>query len=79
MDILIVCWFVQVRETVRDVVFLHNELFFAAAQKKYACFIFIFLMFQWIVNSYALNVLVFVHIEDALLTIFDAWYLLEPS
>ncbi|GKB88083.1 zf-CCHC domain-containing protein, partial [Tanacetum coccineum] len=26
---------VQVRETVRDVVFLHNELFFAAAQKKY--------------------------------------------
>nr|GMD26092.1 probable U3 small nucleolar RNA-associated protein 7 [Ipomoea batatas] len=24
----------QVRETVRDVVFLHNELFFAAAQKK---------------------------------------------
>ncbi|GKB36889.1 probable U3 small nucleolar RNA-associated protein 7 [Tanacetum coccineum] len=25
---------VQVRETVRDVVFLHNELFFAAAQKK---------------------------------------------
>lgn len=25
----------QVRETVRDVVFLHNELFFAAAQKKY--------------------------------------------
>ncbi|KAG9454768.1 hypothetical protein H6P81_007672 [Aristolochia fimbriata] len=27
---------IQVRETVRDVVFLHNELFFAAAQKKYA-------------------------------------------
>ncbi|EFJ50965.1 hypothetical protein VOLCADRAFT_103611 [Volvox carteri f. nagariensis] len=26
---------VQVRETVRDVVFLHNETFFAAAQKKY--------------------------------------------
>ncbi|WJX13923.1 hypothetical protein P8452_04257 [Trifolium repens] len=26
----------QVRETVRDVVFLHNELFFAAAQKKYS-------------------------------------------
>lgn len=25
----------QVRETLRDVVFLHNELFFAAAQKKY--------------------------------------------
>ncbi|KAI3801199.1 hypothetical protein L1987_29303 [Smallanthus sonchifolius] len=25
----------QVRETVRDVVFLHNEFFFAAAQKKY--------------------------------------------
>ncbi|ESW16296.1 hypothetical protein PHAVU_007G144800 [Phaseolus vulgaris] len=25
----------QVRETVRDVVFLHNELFFAAAQKRY--------------------------------------------
>ncbi|KAF5749302.1 U3 small nucleolar RNA-associated protein 7 isoform X1 [Tripterygium wilfordii] len=25
----------QVRETVRDAVFLHNELFFAAAQKKY--------------------------------------------
>ncbi|MFS7914442.1 putative transcription factor WD40-like family [Helianthus anomalus] len=25
----------QVRETVRDVVFLHNELFFAAAHKKY--------------------------------------------
>ncbi|KAF5182753.1 Small nucleolar ribonucleoprotein complex subunit [Thalictrum thalictroides] len=25
----------QVREAVRDVVFLHNELFFAAAQKKY--------------------------------------------
>lgn len=25
----------QVRETVRDVVFLHNELFFAAAQRKY--------------------------------------------
>ncbi|XP_028757745.1 probable U3 small nucleolar RNA-associated protein 7 [Neltuma alba] len=25
----------QVRETVRDVTFLHNELFFAAAQKKY--------------------------------------------
>ncbi|PWA46676.1 transducin/WD40 repeat-like superfamily protein [Artemisia annua] len=25
----------QVRETVRDVVFLHNELFFPAAQKKY--------------------------------------------
>lgn len=25
----------QVRETVRDVVFLHNELFFAVAQKKY--------------------------------------------
>ncbi|OVA17891.1 WD40 repeat [Macleaya cordata] len=25
----------QVRETVRDVVFLHNELYFAAAQKKY--------------------------------------------
>lgn len=25
----------QVRETVRDIVFLHNELFFAAAQKKY--------------------------------------------
>lgn len=42
MDILIVCWFVQVRETVRDVVFLHNELFFAAAQKKYTCFILFF-------------------------------------
>ncbi|KAG1679461.1 hypothetical protein FOA52_007753 [Chlamydomonas sp. UWO 241] len=27
---------VQVRETTRDVCFLHNELFFAAAQKKYA-------------------------------------------
>lgn len=26
---------VQVRETVRDVTFLHNEQFFAAAQKKY--------------------------------------------
>ncbi|KAK4758221.1 hypothetical protein SAY87_019522 [Trapa incisa] len=26
---------IQVRETVRDVVFLHNELFYAAAQKKY--------------------------------------------
>ncbi|XP_050887037.1 probable U3 small nucleolar RNA-associated protein 7 [Lathyrus oleraceus] len=26
----------QVRETVRDVVFLHNELYFAAAQKKYS-------------------------------------------
>ncbi|KAK6259419.1 WD40 repeat - like 10 [Theobroma cacao] len=26
---------IQVRETVRDVVYLHNELFFAAAQKKY--------------------------------------------
>ncbi|KAJ6773074.1 hypothetical protein OIU74_019144 [Salix koriyanagi] len=26
---------IQVRETVRDVVFLHNEMFFAAAQKKY--------------------------------------------
>lgn len=26
-------------ETVRDVVFLHNELFFAAAQKKYAPFV----------------------------------------
>ncbi|CAI8603974.1 unnamed protein product [Vicia faba] len=26
----------QVRETVRDVAFLHNELFFAAAQKKYS-------------------------------------------
>lgn len=26
---------IQVRETVRDVAFLHNELFFAAAQKKY--------------------------------------------
>ncbi|XP_021891334.1 U3 small nucleolar RNA-associated protein 7 [Carica papaya] len=26
---------IQVRETVRDVVFLHNELFFAVAQKKY--------------------------------------------
>eukprot|EP00775_Hariotina_reticulata_P010913 gene10913-11067_t len=26
---------VQVRETTRDVTFLHNELFFAAAQKKY--------------------------------------------
>ncbi|KAJ4978638.1 hypothetical protein NE237_009418 [Protea cynaroides] len=25
----------QVRETVRDIVFMHNELFFAAAQKKY--------------------------------------------
>ena len=25
----------QVRETVRDVQFLHNEQFFAAAQKKY--------------------------------------------
>ncbi|XP_056162237.1 probable U3 small nucleolar RNA-associated protein 7 isoform X3 [Syzygium oleosum] len=25
----------KVRETVRDVIFLHNELFFAAAQKKY--------------------------------------------
>ncbi|CAN8269496.1 unnamed protein product [Cochlearia groenlandica] len=27
---------IQVRETVRDVAFLHNEQFFAAAQKKYA-------------------------------------------
>eukprot|EP00245_Coleochaete_scutata_P004173 TRINITY_DN16442_c0_g2_i1.p1 TRINITY_DN16442_c0_g2~~TRINITY_DN16442_c0_g2_i1.p1 ORF type:complete len:475 (-),score=98.97 TRINITY_DN16442_c0_g2_i1:103-1314(-) len=27
---------VQVRETIRDVKFLHNEVFFAAAQKKYA-------------------------------------------
>lgn len=26
----------QVRETTRDVTFLHNEQFFAAAQKKYA-------------------------------------------
>ncbi|KAE8701322.1 sterol 3-beta-glucosyltransferase UGT80B1-like [Hibiscus syriacus] len=26
---------IQVRETVRDVAYLHNELFFAAAQKKY--------------------------------------------
>ena len=26
---------VQVRETVRDVAFLHSEQFFAAAQKKY--------------------------------------------
>ena len=26
----------QVRETVRDVAMLHNESFFAAAQKKYA-------------------------------------------
>ncbi|OAY52158.1 probable U3 small nucleolar RNA-associated protein 7 [Manihot esculenta] len=26
---------IQVRETVHDIVFLHNELFFAAAQKKY--------------------------------------------
>lgn len=25
----------QVKETVRDVSFLHNQLFFAAAQKKY--------------------------------------------
>ena len=25
----------QVRETVRDVTFLHNEQFFAAAQRKY--------------------------------------------
>ena len=25
----------QVRETVRDATFLHNEQFFAAAQKKY--------------------------------------------
>lgn len=25
----------QVRETTRDVCFLHNEMFFAAAQKKY--------------------------------------------
>ncbi|KAH9685901.1 WD REPEATS REGION domain-containing protein [Citrus sinensis] len=29
---------IQVREIVRDVVFLHNELFFAAAQKKYPYF-----------------------------------------
>ncbi|KAM0988234.1 hypothetical protein ACFX13_012443 [Malus domestica] len=28
----------QVRETVRDVVFLHNDLFFAAAQKRYKTF-----------------------------------------
>ncbi len=28
--------FAQVRETTRDVTFLHNELFYAAAQKKYA-------------------------------------------
>ncbi|KAK9161798.1 hypothetical protein Syun_008139 [Stephania yunnanensis] len=27
----------QVRETVRDITFLHNELIFAAAQKKYPC------------------------------------------
>lgn len=71
MDILIVCCFVQVRETVRDVVFLHNELFFAAAQKKYARFI-LFFNVSMNSNSYALNLLVFIHIEDALLTIFDA-------
>ena len=29
-------WHVQVRETVRDVAMLHNESFFAAAQKKHA-------------------------------------------
>ena len=29
------CGPLQVRETVRDVRFLHNELFFAAAQRKY--------------------------------------------
>jgi hypothetical protein len=31
------CWPspLQVKETTRDVTFLHNELFFAAAQKKY--------------------------------------------
>lgn len=29
------CGPLQVKETVRDVRFLHNELFFAAAQRKY--------------------------------------------
>ena len=29
-------WHVQVKETVRDVAMLHNESFFAAAQKKHA-------------------------------------------
>lgn len=28
-------WHVQVKETIRDVKLLHNEQFFAAAQKKY--------------------------------------------
>ena len=28
-------WHLQVRETIRDVKLLHNEQFFAAAQKKY--------------------------------------------
>lgn len=28
-------WLRQVRETLRDVQFLHNDQFFAAAQKKY--------------------------------------------
>ncbi|XP_068663167.1 probable U3 small nucleolar RNA-associated protein 7 [Aristolochia californica] len=35
MKTLVLVREIQVRETVRDVVFLHNELFFAAAQKKY--------------------------------------------
>ena len=33
---LLMCCVAQVRETVRDVCVLHNEQFFAAAQKKYA-------------------------------------------
>lgn len=31
----IMSWLYQVKETVRDVKLLHNEQFFAAAQKKY--------------------------------------------
>lgn len=47
----------------RDVVFLHNELFFAAAQKKYICsisflFCFSFLGLGQILSSYALKILV---------------------